>query len=249
MKLRRDDQRLTGASRPYAGPLYLQISDLLRERIHSRGWVEGQALPNEGDLAREYGVSVGTMRKALEQIEAIGWISRRQGRGTFVTNPEATSARRLNPFFSSEGHLLPETVTVLGVRTRAASPEEASWLALAQDETVVSVVSVRKADGVLAIHDDVAIPTRLVPGLADGGTTVPQNIAGYRSDYGLVVTRLEEAIRAVALPNEVAAALNLPPAAPALLSRRISFDADGEPIDVCVRHAVPLTVEYRVELS
>lgn len=249
MKLRREEQRSAGAPRLYAGPLYLQISDLLRERIRTRGWVEGQALPNEGDLAREYGVSVGTMRKALEQVEAIGWISRRQGRGTFVTNPEETSTRRLNPFFDDDGQVLAEEGAVLGIRTRVASPEEKSWLALSEHETVLSVVRVRKADGVLALHDEMAIPTRLVPGLAEGAAGALQDFAGYRSRYNLAVTRLKEAIRAVALPDEVAAAVGLPTGHPALLSRRISFNADGQPVDVCVRHAVPMAAEYRIDLS
>lgn len=249
MKIRRDDPRLMSASRPYAGPLYLQISDLLRERIHSRGWVEGQALPNEGDLAREYGVSVGTMRKALEQVEAIGWISRRQGRGTFVANPEATSARRLNPFFNRDGHVLPESVEVRSIATRTVLPEEAESLSLDEDETVVSVVTVRKTDGVLALYDDMAIPSRLVPGLVESIAAEPQSFASYRSDYGLLVTSVKEAIKAAALPDEVATALGLPAASPALLTRRLSLDADGEPIDICVRYAVAIEAEYRVELS
>lgn len=249
MKIRRDDHGLIGVPRPYAGPLYLQISELLRERIRSRDWVEGQALPNEGDLAREYGVSVGTMRKALEQVEAIGWISRRQGRGTFVTNSEATSARRLDPFFDGDKHVFPDAATVLSICTRDASLDEASWLALEGNEKVVSIVAVRRSDGVVAIHDDIAIPLLRAPELADSIAADPQSFAKYRSYYGRVVVRLKEAVTATALPDEIAAALGQPPASPALLSRRISFGADGEPIDLCVRHAVPMSAEYRIELS
>jgi GntR family transcriptional regulator len=64
--------------------LYLQVRDALTERIASGEWVPGFALPNEGDLAREVGVSSGTMRKALELMEGARLIVRRQGRGSFV---------------------------------------------------------------------------------------------------------------------------------------------------------------------
>lgn len=49
--------------------LFLQVRDAFAERIASGDWKPGFALPNEGDLAREMGVSSGTVRKALELME------------------------------------------------------------------------------------------------------------------------------------------------------------------------------------
>jgi DNA-binding transcriptional regulator YhcF (GntR family) len=65
-------------------PLYTQVQDRMRERISTGEWKPNMAIPNEGDLAREFGVSSGTMRKALDALEAEGFLSRKQGRGTFV---------------------------------------------------------------------------------------------------------------------------------------------------------------------
>ena len=67
-------------------PLYLQLRDALAERIASGEWKPGTAIPNESDLAREFGVSAGTMRKALDLMEAEHLLTRRQGRGTFVND-------------------------------------------------------------------------------------------------------------------------------------------------------------------
>ena len=68
-------------------PIYLQLRDALAERIASGEWKPGSAIPNEGDLAREFGVSAGTMRKALSLLEDEHLITRRQGRGTYVNDP------------------------------------------------------------------------------------------------------------------------------------------------------------------
>src|SRR5262245_36034582 len=57
--------------------LYLQVWDALAERITSGAWKPGTAVPNESDLAREFGVSLGTMRKALELMEARRLVTRR----------------------------------------------------------------------------------------------------------------------------------------------------------------------------
>src|SRR5215510_9620939 len=67
-------------------PLYLQVRDVLAARIAAGQWKPGVTIPNENDLARELGVSSGTMRKALEFMEGERLLTRRQGRGTFVND-------------------------------------------------------------------------------------------------------------------------------------------------------------------
>src|SRR5258705_7088602 len=67
-------------------PLYLQLRDALAERIASGEWKPIAAIPNESDLAREFGVSAGTMRKALDLMEAERLLTRRQGRCSFVND-------------------------------------------------------------------------------------------------------------------------------------------------------------------
>src|SRR3979490_1967836 len=70
-------------------PLYLQVRDLVLERITSGTWKAGAMLPAEVDLARELGISSGTVRKALDALEAEHVVSRRQGKGTFVNDSTA----------------------------------------------------------------------------------------------------------------------------------------------------------------
>ena len=78
--------RIISSGRFSNRPLYLQLRDALAERIASGEWKPGSAIPNESDLAREFGVSAGTMRKALDLMEAERLLTRRQGRGTFVND-------------------------------------------------------------------------------------------------------------------------------------------------------------------
>ena len=61
------------------------------ERIGKGDWKPGMAIPNEVDLAREFGISSGTMRKALDLLETERVLSRKQGRGTFVNDHSSIS--------------------------------------------------------------------------------------------------------------------------------------------------------------
>ncbi len=65
-------------------PLYVQLAQILKERIHSGVWQSGASLPTERELCAEFNVARGTMRQALQTLETDGYLRREQGRGTFV---------------------------------------------------------------------------------------------------------------------------------------------------------------------
>jgi len=65
-------------------PAYWRIANDLRTRIHSGGWSEGTMLPSRKNLAREYGVALRTMERAISGLLADGTLRADEGRGTFV---------------------------------------------------------------------------------------------------------------------------------------------------------------------
>ena len=65
-------------------PLYRQARDVLVGRINDGIWQAGQVLPSEMEIAADLGVSQGTARKALDEMESENLVVRHQGRGTFV---------------------------------------------------------------------------------------------------------------------------------------------------------------------
>lgn len=65
-------------------PLYLQTRDLLMRRILDAEWDVGSLLPSEHELCTQLGISRGTLRQALAELEREGFVRREQGRGTFV---------------------------------------------------------------------------------------------------------------------------------------------------------------------
>ena len=73
--------------------LYEQIYTILGRRIATGELAEGSTLPNEFDLSQEFGVSVGTLRKALDQIVRERLLLRHAGRGTIVCNEKRIEER------------------------------------------------------------------------------------------------------------------------------------------------------------
>ena len=64
--------------------LYIQIMRLLVDDIGRGTWGIGDRIPSEDELAARFGVSKITIRQALSNLSADGYLMKVQGRGTFV---------------------------------------------------------------------------------------------------------------------------------------------------------------------
>src|SRR6266496_1818444 len=65
-------------------PLYVQIKGLLVKSLEAGEWRPGEAIPSEIQLAERFGVSQGTVRRAIGALAGENLVVRRQGKGTFV---------------------------------------------------------------------------------------------------------------------------------------------------------------------
>lgn len=65
-------------------PLYEQVRQVLLKSIQSGLWGPGEKIPTEPDLAKQLGVSIGTLRRAVETLAIDGVLQKREGVGTYV---------------------------------------------------------------------------------------------------------------------------------------------------------------------
>ncbi|MGH6798283.1 MAG: GntR family transcriptional regulator, partial [Roseiarcus sp.] len=63
-------------------PLYLQVASVMRQRINSGRWAEGEQISTLEELEEEFGVARVTIRQAIELLRAVGLVLAQQGRGT-----------------------------------------------------------------------------------------------------------------------------------------------------------------------
>src|SRR5690349_4490806 len=73
-------------------PRYQQVADDLRARIGSGRYAVGTRLPTKPVLLEEYGVALGTLDKAIEELRKAGLVETRQGSGMYVREPPPEQA-------------------------------------------------------------------------------------------------------------------------------------------------------------
>ena len=85
-----------------ATPLYVQLMELLKRQIITGERAPGERLPTEAELAKQFGVSIITVRSAVGGLCNQGLVERKQGKGTFVKKLKHTwDTRRLEGFSDS----------------------------------------------------------------------------------------------------------------------------------------------------
>jgi GntR family transcriptional regulator len=111
-------------------PIYYQLENILREKILSGEFAEGEQLPPETELIRQYNVSRITVRHALDLLAQEGLVKRIRGRGTFVTRHKSVRGTiRLTGFLEDLMAMgIETTARVLEFRRVSASPDVASSL-------------------------------------------------------------------------------------------------------------------------
>lgn len=219
--------------RPAARPLYVQVKELMRSRLSEGSWKPGRLLPSEFELAAEFGVSQGTVRKALDELAVEKLVVRRQGKGTFVAEHDDDRAlfHFLKLLADDGARALPES-RVLAVKVARANAVERATLALEEGAKVWRIDRLRKLSGRPSILEQVSAPEALFPGLGRE-EPVPNTLYRlYEARYGVTVARAEERLKAVAARKAEADALDIAPGTPLLAIDRIAFAIDGRPVEL-----------------
>ncbi|HYF59036.1 MAG TPA: GntR family transcriptional regulator [Burkholderiaceae bacterium] len=216
-------------------PLYRQIHDRLVQGLQAGEWKPGEAIPSETELAVRYGVSQGTVRKAIDALAAENLLVRRQGRGTFVASHQEPRAQfrflRLRP---DEGEPHQPASRFLDVRRLRAPLEIARALELRAGETVVLIRRVLEFDGEPTVLDEIWLPGAPFKGLTAerlNAYTGPL-YALLEAEYGTRLVRASERVRAVSAGPEEAGVLAVEPGSPLLLVERISTSYGDRPVEV-----------------
>jgi GntR family transcriptional regulator len=209
-------------------PKYLRIHAELRDRITSGQWPAGTSLPAQRDLAGEFGVSIMTLRQALQLLTDDGLIAARHGSGTYVAARYEYDLGHLRSFAADLAAQGAEIRTRLLATEIITPPEEVS-ARLGDPGQALHLRRLRLAGDRPLIVQTSYLPLPLAEGL-DPADLAERGLYSVLAEHGLTVTRAAETITPATLDPRDATDLARPPGSPALLSHRLSFTAAGVPV-------------------
>lgn len=239
---------------PTFSPLYRQIKTLMLQGLEAGEWRPGAAIPSESELAGRFGVSQGTVRKAIDEMVAENLLIRRQGKGTFVASHHDAGPRESFRFLrlTSEAGA-PEEVQGLPLECwRAkAGHEAARTLGVAFGAPITIVRRLLKFSGKPVVVEEIYLPGELVPGL---DLDMLQDFKGsfyslLESNFGVHMLHARDHLRAVAADAINARLLEVALETPLLSIERISYTYGERPVEWRRGWCVSSEYFYANELS
>lgn len=233
------------------GPLYKGVQRALMEQLASGELKPGQLIPSERQLATEFSVSIGTLRKAIDDLVEQRILIRQQGKGTFVATHDRE--RLLFYFF----HIVPQVglksyplVEFVFFHKAEASAEVALRLGIALGAPIFHVRNRLSLNGDVVSVDDLFIEQARFANLtAPQFKERPNTIYNlYQEAFGITVVKTDERLRAEAAEAEHAKQLKIKPGEPVLTIRRTAIDMRGEPVELRISTVNTAKHEYFAEL-
>lgn len=211
-------------------PKYVAIAKSLAVAITDGQFAEGQLLPSQRELADSFGVTIMTVRQAIQLLADQGLVVPSQGRGTYVGRPPY--ALSLGPLasFAEQIRRTGRTLQtkVLGSGPVDVSPVEQRRMGLAT-AAAFEIVRLRIVD-----EQPVIVQTSLlspaIGGQVEVAELVQRSLYDLLRDIGVRVASASETVQATSLDAHEARILGRPAGEAALISARLSRDVDGRAI-------------------
>ena len=232
-------------------PLYFQLFTLLKNRILNGSIPHGEQMPTEEELAKGFGVSRITAKRALDDLAAAELVERRRGKGTFVTYSSAYESVHAPLVGELEklSNLARRThVKVLDVGKQLPPGDVASEMGLDHGELAWRATRIR------CTEDDVPYGHLIswTVGLSKGYTKRELE-RGVRLDIlrdnGIEIAKIEQSITAVPARDFFAEALGLQIGEPTLLMVRRIYNPENQLVDILYCHYNPRRFHFRLELD
>jgi len=231
-------------------PAYARLRDQIAARIGSGEWEPDQALPSENRLAAEYRLSVGTVRKAIEQLASEGLLERRRGSGTFLRKPAFDGT--LFRFFQIREHSrgkpsIPESRLIL--RAIVDGPHEVCEKL--GDTRLIRIERVRSLGGSPVLFEEIYIPHSRF----DGFEALPEQELGpllyplYFERFGVLIATATDEVSFGSASPRWARHLGVAEGAPVAIIERMAFDIERRPVEWRQAYGSAQRFRYQAQIT
>lgn len=232
-------------------PLYLQIYEILKEKIESFDYEYGMLIPSELELEKMYKVSRITVRQAIAELEKAGYVRRARGKGTSVTYvkriDESLSAIRSFTTEMKERGLVPGT-SFIEITKEKADEDVASHLELEQGSDVYCLYRVRTAD-----EEPIVIFETYLSGDYDFPLDKEKYMGAMYDvfeEIGVKIpVRVRENFQAILADQNMASLLDVKVGSPIFKRSRIAYNVDNKAIEYTISYYRGDRYSYSIELS
>ncbi len=216
----------------YSSPVYLQLREVIREKIESGEYAPGTAIPSENELARLYAINRMTVRSAVDNLVHEGLLKRIQGKGIYVTYGRMAQnlddMAGFSPRMQARSARMGSRILKKGVRP--ARDKFSDLFGIAPQDDLFYARRVRVVQGEPVSLEELFIPLKLLPALEQTDLAVFSQYDLFEAS-GICVHRAVQTLDIVQLDPQEANLLGLENRRSVFLLSTTSYDENGHAIE------------------
>ncbi len=208
--------------------LYVQLYEILKQKIESGQWAEGSQIPVEEELCRTYEVSKATVRLAILELVRQGYLMRQQGKGTFVCKrviPEGLSMSTSFKELMLEAGIDFST-KVLAQTVMMPTDDLDAKLDIREDQHIIYIKRLRTVDNEPILLQETFIPYDVCSPLLDEDVAKNSLFELFEKKHGIKITKVKDYIMITYLNSDESELLGLSEGSPALLLEQHFYSGD-----------------------
>lgn len=211
------------------GPLYLQIKNILKDRISHGVYALDDNIPAEPQLEKEFEVSKITIRNAINELVQEGYLEKKSGKGTKVIRNTITSklskGKRFTEILVGSGHKIHKQLIQAEIVENEPGTEPYELFG----KHCLRIERLYHFNDVPYIHFTHYLTTRM--GEMELADLDKQSLYGLVEEEGISLEKFRDEFAAVSAPPHIAKILGIKEGAPALKRMRYAYDEDGNIIE------------------
>ncbi len=208
--------------------LYVQLYEILKQKIESGQWAEGSQIPVEEELCRTYEVSKATVRLAILELVRQGYLMRQQGKGTFVCKRVIPQGLSMSTSFKE---LMLEagidfSTKVLAQTVMMPTDDLDAKLDIPEDKHIIYIKRLRTVDNEPILLQETFIPYDVCSPLLDEDVAKNSLFELFEKKHGIKITKVKDYIMITYLNSDESELLGLSEGSPALLLEQHFYSGD-----------------------
>lgn len=228
-------------------PLYFQIKTYIENNIKNGHLSEGDMLPSEDELSKLLDVSRPTVRQALNELSAAGYLERKRAKGTCVTHPKIYKnyLSKLESFYHEMVEQGQKPVTK--VLSLSLIDNDEMIAEILDCKRAVYLERVRYIDQEPVLYIQSWLPATIYSGLLDIDME-NNSLYDQMKELKKPVVRVERLISAIAAEARDSLLMEIPRKSPLLLSETTGYDANNVPVEYSIARYKGSSHKFKIEL-
>lgn len=212
-------------------PLYGQLMNFLLSEIECDKFKEHEKLPSERELCDKFSLSRDTVRQAIFQLEKMGYIYKKHGKGTFVASKQLKPDLYKFYDFTEEMKKLGKEAfsKVLSFEIIPADKYVANFLKIKENSNIHRITRLRLVDSVPLIFEKTYLPVEKFNCLHKDELSNSSLCNILKTRFSIKFSKGEEAFYPITPDEEIIKHLNLMKFQPVIKIERVTFE-DENPV-------------------